>query len=89
MLTLDCERIFLKELEKLRKRGKDPEKLFQVVDLLIKGKPLPAKNRNHKLHGEFKGLWECHIEPDWLLVYDKTPIEIILIRTGTHSDLFK
>jgi len=88
MLILNYERIFLKEFEKLKKRGKNPEKLAQVVDLLINEQVLPVKNRNHKLQGKFKGLWECHIEPDWLLIYDKTTTEIVLIRTGTHSDLF-
>jgi mRNA interferase YafQ len=88
MLTPDYRRIFTKELEKAKKRGKDIEKLKHIIELLLKEKPLPAKNRNHKLKGEFEGCWECHIEPDWLLVYQKTDTEIILLRTGTHSDLF-
>ncbi|MGZ3633220.1 MAG: type II toxin-antitoxin system YafQ family toxin [Parachlamydiaceae bacterium] len=47
------------------------------------------KHRNHRLIGNFKGRWECHIEPDWLLVYLKTPTEIIFERTDSHADLFK
>lgn len=50
--------------------------------------PLPPKNRNHKLKGDYVGYWECHIELDWLLVYKKTETEIIFARTGSHSDLF-
>jgi mRNA interferase YafQ len=50
--------------------------------------PLPYRNRNHKLKGEYIGYWECHIEPDWLPVYKKTETHIIFSRTGSHSDLF-
>lgn len=64
------------------------KKLFDIISLLVSEKPLLTKNRNHKLTGEFKGCWECHIEPDWLLIYKKTPKSITLVRTGTHSDLF-
>ena len=58
-----------------------------MVDL-INEKPLEAKHKNHKLKGDFVGYWECHIEPDWLLIYKKTATEIFLVKTGTHSDLF-
>ena len=81
-------RKFEGELEKAKKRGKDIEKIKAVMKLLVKEVPLPAKNRNHKLKGEYAGFWECHVEPDWLLVYKKTDTEIIFTRTGTHSDLF-
>lgn len=81
-------RKFEGELEKAQKRGKDIEKIKAVMKLLVKEVPLPAKNRNHKLKGEYAGYWECHVEPDWLLVYKKTDTEIIFTRTGTHSDLF-
>lgn len=80
--------LFEKEVTKAKKRGKDFEKLKTVMKLLALEKPLPAKNRNHKLKGEYVGYWECHIEPDWLLVYKKTETEIIFARTGSHSDLF-
>ena len=72
------------------RRGLDIEKLLEVVRLLRNGKPLPEKHRNHLLHGDYKGYWECHVTPDWLLLYAKdTEIRIIsLYRTGTHSDLF-
>jgi len=66
------------------------EELFRILDLLAADQPLPAKNRNHQLHGDYDGFWECHITPDWLLIYVKdTEIRIIsLYRTGSHSDLF-
>ena len=72
------------------RRGLDIENLLDVIRLLRQGEPLPAKYRNHLLTGEYRGYWECHIEPDWLLIYEKdTEIRIIsLYRTGTHSDLF-
>lgn len=59
------------------------------MTLLVEHKQLPQKNRNHKLQGRYKGCWECHIEPDWLLVYEKlADSTIFFLRTGTHSDLF-
>ena len=89
MLIPVYERTFSREFKKVKKRGKDPEKLLQVIDLLLKEEILPAKNRNHKLKGEYQGLWECHIEPDWLLVYTKNATHLFLMRTETHSNLFK
>ena len=72
------------------RRGLDMEQLLTVVDMLRKGEALPPKYKNHLLHGDYKGYWECHINPDWLLLYEKdTEIRIIsLYRTGTHSDIF-
>ena len=72
------------------RRGLDMEQLLTVVDILRKGEALPPKYRNHLLTGDYKGYWECHIEPDWLLIYEKdTAIRILsLYRTGTHADLF-
>ena len=72
------------------RRGLDIEKLLEVVKLLQNDEPLPAKYKNHLLSGDYKGYWECHINPDWLLLYEKdTEIRIIsLYRTGTHSDVF-
>jgi len=81
---------FKKELKRAKKRGLPLEELFRILDLLAADQPLPAKNRNHQLHGDYDGFWECHITPDWLLIYVKdTEIRIIsLYRTGSHSDLF-
>lgn len=76
---------------KLAKRcGLDIEKLLDVVDMLRTDEPLPEKYHNHLLHGDYKSYWECHINPDWLLLYEKdAEIRIIsLYRTGTHVDIF-
>ena len=72
------------------RRGLDMEQLLTVVDMLRKGETLPPKYHNPLLHCDYKGYWECHINPDWLLLYEKdTEIRIIsLYRTGTHSDIF-
>ena len=72
------------------RRGLDMEQLLTVVDMLRKGETLPPKYHSHMLTGDYKGYWECHINPDWLLLYEKnTEIRIIsLYRTGTHSDIF-
>jgi mRNA interferase YafQ len=79
---------FKKEVLKAQKRGNDMSKLKYIITLLLQEKPLLDKHRNHKLQGQYKGLWECHIEPDWLLIYEKAKDSIIFVRTGTHSDLF-
>lgn len=79
---------FRKDIRKQIKRGKDPEKLIQIVRLLIGGHPLPEAANDHPLIGNWKGRRDCHIEPDWILIYKKTDDEIRLERTGTHSDLF-
>ena len=81
-------RSFEGELDKAKKRGYDMKKIRDVMDDLIKEKPLAAKHRNHKLKGNFVGYWECHITPDWLLIYKKDDEKIYFARTGTHSDLF-
>ena len=81
-------RSFEKEVEKAKKRGYDLDILKEVMTKLIEEKPLSLKHRNHKLKGNFVGYWECHITPDWLLVYKKDKERIYFARTGTHSDLF-
>ncbi len=87
-LEIQTERTCEKDLKKLKKRGKDLSKLKVVIKILISGGSLPEKYRNHKLSGNFRGCWECHIEPDWLLIYKKASKILILVRSGTHSDLF-
>lgn len=81
---------FRKDLKLAKKRGLQLSDLYDVVELLANDKPLPEKYRNHLLQGDFKGFWECHLNPDWLLLYTKdTEIRIVsLYRTGTHSDIF-
>lgn len=80
---------FKKDLEKQERRGKDMSKMRNVLTLLISSKQLPVYFKNHKLIGNYKDRWECHIEPDWLLIYRLSDNEIIFERTGSHSDLFK
>jgi len=70
------------------KRGKDPQKIKKIINLLLEMKPLPPKYNNHKLSGNWKGRFECHIEPDWLFIYIIKENNLIAERTGTHSDLF-
>ncbi len=88
MLQRILEKQFEKDAKKAIKRGKNIKKLGEVIDLLVKGQPLDKKYCNHKLQGVFKDHWECHISPDWLLIYRKTTTKLILVRTGSHSDLF-
>ncbi len=79
---------FKKDAKRQRKRGRDLGKIKRVVDLLLAGKPLPDRLADHVLMGNWGGWRDCHLEPDWLLIYKKTEEEIILGRTGSHSDLF-
>lgn len=82
--------LFRKDTKLMLKRGKDIEKLLAVVEKLAAGETLPEASRDHILTGNYSGFRECHIEPDWLLVYRRNEFVLILtlMRTGTHSDLF-
>ena len=79
---------FKRDLKRCKKRGKSFDKLGTIIDLLAEDTPLPHRCRPHKLVGQYTGLWECHIEPDWLLIYELGDAHITLVRTGTHADLF-
>lgn len=81
---------FKKDLKSAKKRGYNLSLLGNVVDTLALGQPLDEKYKDHKLVGNYKGCRECHITPDWLLIYEISDNELILYltRTGTHSDLF-
>ena len=82
---------FKKDLKLAKKQNKDLDKLFEVVNILASGGTLDARYRDHDLSGNYKGTRECHVEPDWLLVYeirDKVLV-LMLYRLGTHSELFK
>ena len=81
---------FQKDLKRAQKRGYDIGLLTEVIRKLAAGEPLPAKNKDHPLSGDYVGCRECHITPDWLLIYETTDKELVLylLRTGTHSDLF-
>ena len=79
---------FKKDVKRLQKRGKDLAKIITVIDLLLAKKLLPPKSRDHQLGGNWSGRRDCHIEPDWILIYKPSDDELLLERTGTHADLF-
>ena len=80
-----------KDYKLAKKRGLDLRLLENVIDELLQGHTLEAKYLDHHLHGDYEGFNECHIQPDWLLIYGKDDNNLILtaVRTGTHVDLFK
>ena len=82
---------FKKDLKLAKKQGKDLDKLFEVINILANGEKLDTKFKDHDLSGSYKGTRECHIEPDWLLIYeiDNNTLILMLYRLGTHSELFK
>ena len=82
--------LFRKELKTMIKRGYDISLMEEIVTKLSNGEKLPEKNKDHELIGNFNGFRECHIKPDWLLIYKIIDEELVLYltRTGTHADLF-
>jgi mRNA interferase YafQ len=89
MKTIRRTSHFKRDVKRMQRQGREVEKLKRVLEALVKGEPLAAKHRDHVLVGQYKGTRECHIEPDWLLIYELGEAEIVLIRTGSHSDLFR
>ena len=90
MLTINYSARFKKDYKLVKKRGYDIRLMEEVLEILCAEKPLPQKYRDHALSGNYDGQRECHITPDWLLIYEVADKELILnlTRTGTHSDLF-
>lgn len=90
MIEIVSSNQFKKDLKLAKKRGFKIEKLQKVVDIIVSSEKLPSKYHDHQLTGKYKNFRECHIDPDWLLVYrlDKDVLILFLFRTGTHSDLF-
>ena len=90
MLTIRYEASFKRYYKRIKRRGYDLYLMEEVIDLLIQQRPLPERYKDHGLIGDYAGCRECHITPDWLLVYQISQDKLILIltRTGTHSDLF-
>jgi len=80
---------FDRDLKRMLRRGKDGNKLNKIISTLLAQQPLESRNYDHKLSGSFEGHRECHIEPDWLLIYRVIPPILKLERTGTHADLFE
>ncbi len=79
---------FQREFGRMLQRGKDEMKFKAVAAKLLLGESLEPRYEDYLLKGSFAGWRDCHIEPDWILVYKRTPTEVIFGRTGTHSDLF-
>lgn len=88
MLQIERSNQFKKDVKQALKRGKNPDLLKEIIELLVNRRQLPAKNRDHKFSGNYVNYRECHIEPDWLLIYFVTDEVLRLERTGTHADLF-
>ena len=80
---------FEKDIKLAKKRGKELDKVFKIMQSLLNQEKLPIKNKDHVLTGNYINRRECHIEPDWLLIYKLEKDSIIFERTGTHSDLFR
>ena len=80
---------FDRDIRRVKRRGKNIEKLIAAVFLLERDGLLTLGFHPHKLSGEYEGCWECHLEYDWLLVYEIRDEEVVLVRTGSHTDLFE
>ena len=79
---------FERDLKRAKKRGKDLDKLFALIDKLCVDEEIEVRHCPHAPTGNWKPFWDLHIEPDWLLIYEITEDEVYLYRTGTHADLF-
>lgn len=81
---------FKKSFKRCVKRGLNQEILIKALDILQREGTLPKEYSPHKLQGKYKGCWECHLQPDWLLVWKQNDsiLELIMVDTGSHSDLF-
>ncbi len=90
MLDIFLTKQFRKDYRKIS-RARDISPLLDIIDMLRNGKKLPERNRDHALTGEYRGMRECHIAPDWLLIYriDAGSLILVLSRTGSHSELFR
>ena len=89
MKTIKMSNQFIRDLKRVKRRGKVLSKLDYIVIKLSSDQKLEQKYKEHKLIGNYKGKLECHIESDWLLIYETSETDVILYRTGSHSDLFE
>ena len=87
MLNIVWGSRFKQDLKRMQKRNKDVEKLKSVINTIAEEKPLELKHFDHKLIGDKSGCRDCHIEPDWVLIYRTDKETLTLVRTGSHSDL--
>jgi mRNA interferase YafQ len=88
MLTPVFTHKFIKDLDLIKRRHKNIDKILDVMAMIIWEEPLPAKYREHNLSGNYSGYTECHVEGDSLLIYRLSSEKVLFFRTGTHSDLF-
>lgn len=90
MLTINYQTAFKKDYKRIKKRGYDLSLLFDVIEMLAQEKPLPPRYKDHALVGDYAGCRECHIAPDWLLIYEihASRLTLYLTRTGSRSDVF-
>ena len=90
MLTIKYHTMFKKDFKRIKKRGYDISRLEKIVELLANEVPLPEQFKDHNLSGNYNGFRECHIAPDWLLIYqvNNNELVLVLVSTGSHSDLF-
>lgn len=90
MYCIEYTNRFKKDLKRCQKRGKDMSLIFETIKLLVDSGTLPPKYNPHKIVGKYEGKWECHIEADWLLVWEQfdDQLRLLMTNTGTHSDLF-
>ena len=90
MYTIITSNRFKKDLKRCAKRGLNMRLVYDAMQLLAENGSLPAQYEPHKLNGDMKGIWECHIKPDWLMTWeqDNMQLTLLFLQTGTHSDLF-
>lgn len=90
MYSVEYTNRFRKDLVRCQKQGKDIKLIYGVITQLATNGALPAKYRPHKLSGRYAGKWECHIQPDWLLVWEQynDQLRMVMTNTGTHSEIF-
>ena len=90
MYQVKYSKRFDKNLKLCAKRGLNVQLIFDAIRLLEATGSLPAQYRPHKLSGNMNGIWECHIQPDWLMTWEQsdTQLTLLFLRTGTHSDIF-
>jgi mRNA interferase YafQ len=90
MLDPIYTKLFRKQLKLMGKRGENLDKLGEVMEMIINEQPLPPERHNHPLHGKWEGSFDCHIQGDWVLIYeiDSAARTVTFYRTGSHADLF-
>ena len=89
MLRTRQSKQFKQDYDRMKKRGKDMDKIKSIIHMLVNGMPLPLSCRDHALKGKLSGYRDCHIEPDWVLIYVVMGDELLLYNTGSHADILE